>query len=146
MANPDLTDDLLIKLETRITGLKRKNRRVYFNVRDEDLPEVARYLFNDLSCRLSTATAAETYEGIEVLYHFSHDPSGTYYCPRVIIKDKTNPVMNSVSPVIKGAEWIEREMMELWGIKFEGHPRPEPLLTGNNPNARKVSLRFGRVI
>ena len=72
---------------------------------------------------------------------------GQYYCPRVIINDKENPVMNSISPIVKGAEWIEREMSEYWGIKFIGHPRPEPLLTRNHPNAeeRKNQLRFRRV-
>jgi NADH:ubiquinone oxidoreductase subunit C len=30
--------------------------------------------------------------------------------------------MRSIAPIVKGAEWIEREMAELFGITFEGHP------------------------
>ena len=58
--------------------------------------------------------------------------------------DKSNPTMHSITSVVKGAEWIECEMHELWGIKFEGHPRLEPLLTKDNPVGLRQPLRFGR--
>jgi NADH-quinone oxidoreductase subunit C len=119
-----------------------KPRRLYFEIENSNLLEAAEYLFKKLGCRLSTATAQETYNGIEVLYHFSNDKTGDYYCPRIVMKDKAHPKMNSITPVVKGAEWIEREMMEMLGISFVGHPRPEPLLTGNHPGKLKTPWRF----
>lgn len=128
----------------KIVSKIEKPQRLYFEVKNEDIITVADYLFNTLGCRLSTATGQESYKGIEVLYHFSHDATGDYYCPRVVMRDKNNPVMNSITPIVKGAEWIEREMAEMLGITFEGHPKPEPLLTGNNPKKLKVPLRKWR--
>ena len=122
-----------------------KKLRYYFEVKDDDLHDVVKYLVNNMGCRLSTATATELYGGIEVLYHFSHDKTGTYYCPRILMEDKKTPQMNSVTPIVRGAEWIEREMAEMLGIDFVGHPRKEPLLTRNNATVEKLPLRLRRV-
>ncbi|HVO76107.1 MAG TPA: NADH-quinone oxidoreductase subunit C [Ignavibacteriaceae bacterium] len=131
------------EMNDKIGKKDQKPGRLYFEVDDKNIIDVSEYLFKKLGCRLSTATAQETYEGIEVLYHFSHDKTGDYYCPRVTMKDKKNPRMNSICSVVTGAQWIEREMSEMLGITFEGHPHPEPLLTGNHPREIKTPWRFG---
>jgi NADH-quinone oxidoreductase subunit C len=140
----DNVENFISLHNTKISKLIKKKKRFYFDVKNDDVREIADYLFNKIGCRLSTATAQETYNGIEVLYHFSHDESGQYFCPRVVITDKKNPEMNSITPIVKGAEWIEREMYDLWGINFVGHPRLELLLTKDNPAGIKQPLRFRR--
>ncbi len=137
-------DDLLNKMDGRFNNIVDKKGRLYFDVEPDDIRDIARYLFEDVGCRLSTATAQERYGWVEVQYHFSHDETGHYFCPRVVMKDKKNPVSNSIAGIVKGAEWIEREMMEFWGITFRDHPRPEPLLTRDHPRQeeRKNQLRF----
>jgi len=37
-------------------------------------------------------------------------------------------VLPSAAPVFRGADWAERETREMFGVTFEGHPRPAPLL------------------
>jgi NADH-quinone oxidoreductase subunit C len=140
----DKVEKFIEKFDSIISDKIIKKKRFYFEVKNDNLKEIAEYLFLTIHCRLSTATAQETYRGIEVLYHFSDDETGQYFCPRIIIKDKNNPRMNSITPIIKGAEWIEREMFDLWGITFTGHPRLEPLLTKDNPGVTKHPLRFRR--
>lgn len=137
-------NEFISVMGSKIISKIEKSKRLYFEVDNKNIIEVAEYLLNTLGCRLSTATGQETYRGIEVLYHFSHDKTGEYYCPRVVMTDKKNPTMNSITPVVRGAEWIEREMAEMLGITFEGHPKPEPLLTGNHPKNIKVPLRKWR--
>jgi NADH-quinone oxidoreductase subunit C len=122
-----------------------KKGRLYFEVANENLHDVVKYLFHTMNCRLSTATAMEMYRGLEVLYHFSHDSTGQYYCPRVVMTDKKNPQMNSIAPLIIGAEWIEREMAEMYGITFVGHPQPEKLLTKDHPENLTQPLRLRRL-
>jgi NADH-quinone oxidoreductase subunit C len=39
------------------------------------------------------------------------------------------PCVASVVDVFAGANWHEREAAEMFGIRFEGHPDPRPLLT-----------------
>jgi NADH-quinone oxidoreductase subunit C len=137
-------DAILEGLRGKIGRTVAKPGRVYFEVADENLHDVVRHLFMTTGCRLSTATATETRRGLEVLYHFSDDATGRYYCPRVVMPDRIHPTMRSIAPIVKGAEWIEREMAELFGITFEGHPRPERLLTKDHPRPPDRPLRLRR--
>ena len=130
------------KMGADIGPVIEKKKRFYFEVDNGKLHKVARFLFVEMGCRLSTASAMEVPEGVEVLYFFSLDRTGEYFCPRILMTDKKNPRMNSISPIIRGAEWIEREMAEYWGITFEGHPRPEPLLTRNHPKGEGLNQPF----
>ena len=42
--------------------------------------------------------------------------------------DPEAPVLASATGVFAGAAWHEREVMEMFGVRFEGHPDPRPLL------------------
>jgi len=42
--------------------------------------------------------------------------------------DKDNPEIETITDIWQGANWHERETMELFGIKFLNHPDPRPLL------------------
>lgn len=138
-------DQFLEVMGDKVTEVVRKPKRLYFTVADADLHDVVEYLFHTMECRLSTATATEVHRGIEVLYQFSHDVTGDYYCPRVVMTDKEHPVMHSITPIVKGAEWIEREMMEFWGVEFRDHPRPERLLSKEHPQNLDQPYRFRRL-
>src|SRR4030065_2631512 len=137
-------DHFLDGLEGKLGRTVAKKGRLYFEVADKDLHDVCRHLFLTKGCRLSTATAMEMYRGLEVLYHFSHDATGRYFCPRVVITDLKNPKMSSITPIVKGAEWIDREMGELFGIVFVGNPNPEKLLTRDHPKPPHQPLRLRR--
>lgn len=137
-------DHILDGLEGQIGRTVAKKGRLYFEVAVDDLPAVVRHLFRGQGCRLSTASAMEMRRGLEVLYHFSHDATGRYYCPRVVLTDLEDPRMPSIAPICKGAEWIEREIAELFGIVFEGHPCPERLLTRDHPHPPDRPLRLRR--
>ncbi len=53
----------------------------------------------------------------------------------VILKTRiprANPIFRTVIPVFPNAEPYERELHELFGVKFEGHPRLIPLLLERN--------------
>ena len=39
-----------------------------------------------------------------------------------------NPVMPSLTPVFQGANWPEREVLDLMGVTFKGHPDPRRIL------------------
>ena len=139
----DKVQDFISLMDVKISNKIEKEKRFYFDVKNEDLRSIVKYLFNDIGCRLSTATGMEMYHGLEILYHFSDDETGQYFCPRVVIKDKENPEVNSIVPIIKGAEWIEREIFDFWGIIFTDHPRMEKLLTLNNPENIDKPMRMG---
>ncbi|MEA2103971.1 MAG: NADH-quinone oxidoreductase subunit C [Candidatus Cloacimonadota bacterium] len=134
-----MNQEFFKKFEGKFTKIieNKPRKRYYFNVKNEDIREVADYLFNNMGCRLSICTATEVYDGLEVLYHFSDDKTGTFYNPRVKTGLK-NPEINSIVSITEGANWIEREMYDLFGIKFTGHPDLKKLLTFENPHFKET--------
>jgi NADH-quinone oxidoreductase subunit C len=39
-----------------------------------------------------------------------------------VMLDEPDPTVASVVPLWKGADWLEREVWDMFGIRFEGHP------------------------
>lgn len=120
---------------------KHNPRRIYFTVNKEDIIPVAQILFRELGLRLSTCSGQDTPEGIEILYHFSFDQTGEMISVRVLIEDKKKPKIDSISTVFPGAEWIEREMWEMLGVNFVGHPNLKRLLLSEEWPEGKYPLR-----
>lgn len=99
---------------------KSKNR-IYFTINKTILAQIVKYLFNDVKARFSTASGVDTRKAVEILYHFSADEIGLIVTLRVIL-DKSNLEIDSLTHVMKCAEWIEMEIHEMLGVNFKGHP------------------------
>ena len=90
--------------------------------------EVIRWLHDDPGQRydyLADVTAVEYRDGerpIEVVWHLRSLPYRRFLRLKVLI-DKTAALsVPSVWDVYKGADWMERECFDMFGIRFEGHP------------------------
>ena len=105
--------------------------RIYVAVKREDAREFARMLFEDFGARFATATGSDLGGEFEALYHFCYDRVGLVVNLRVRTP-KGDGTLPSLTPVVPPAEWIEREMRDLVGIEFEGHPRPERLILADS--------------
>ena len=118
----ELQDQLNSAFSGDIINWTEKNpRRVYLEIAPGALRGVARKLFEDLKFRFCTASAVQTLAGFQVLYHFPFDKTGLVLSVRVKL-GKDNPEIDSISDLVPAADWIEREMNELFGIKFRGRP------------------------
>lgn len=115
-------------------------RRTYISIPRDDVYEFAKFLFKEKGFRLSIATGIDKRDGIEILYHFSHDSSGTYYNIKTLIP-KDDLKVKSLSDFLPAANWIEREIHELLGVDFAGHPNLIPLLTAETWPADLHPLR-----
>ena len=143
MSNPDLIEERIReRLGEKILEWKQySSRRVYFSIKKEDILETSKFLFKELGLRFVIASGTDTPEGLEILYHFSIDKSGVIYSARVLIEDKKSPKIDSIAPLFPGAEWIEREIWELLGINFIGHPNLTHLLLIDDWPEGKYPLR-----
>ena len=109
----------------------RSPRQTYVSVSCSDIPDAARCLFERLGGRLATVTGLDERDGIELLYHFCFDAE------RIVLTVKTkvakpDPRIASITPFLQGAEWIEREIHDLLGVRFDGHPRLERLILADD--------------
>jgi NADH-quinone oxidoreductase subunit C len=92
------------------------------------LLEVVTWLHDDPSQRydmLADVTAVEfrdSEQPIEVVWHLRSLPHRRFLRLKVLL-EKTQPLsVPSVWGVYKGADWLERECFDMFGITFEGHP------------------------
>lgn len=124
-----------------ITFFEKNKKRYYIEIFPEDIVYCTKILFEDLGLRFITATGIDCEDCFEILYHFMYDKTGEIISLRVKIKNKVSPEIDSVTPVIKGAEWIEREIWELLGINFKGHQNLKHLLLSDDWPEKKFPLR-----
>jgi NADH-quinone oxidoreductase subunit C len=115
-------------------------RRTYISIPRDDVYEFAKFLFKEKGFRLAIATGIDKRDGMEILYHFSHDASGTFYNIKTLVP-KDDLKIKSLSDFLPAANWIEREIHELLGIDFVGHPNLIPLLTAETWPADMHPLR-----
>ena len=82
---------------------------------------------------LAELTAADyrDYRGARDRYGVVYGLVSTETGGRLIVKVMLNdpqPRLPSVVPLWKGADWLEREVYDLFGIRFDGHPDLRRLL------------------
>ena len=102
-------------------------KRIYIDIDPADIRPFVSFMMN-AGIRFATATGIDTPDGFEIIYHFDDDSAGKIVSLRVIIKGKEKPEIDSISNITKAAEWIEREIWEMFGINFRGHPDLRRLL------------------
>ena len=116
-------------------------RRLYAKVRASDVPAVTRVMLGELDARLQTATGVDAPpETIELLYHWALDSADCVVTVRTRV-DRDAPEIDSIAPVCVAAEWIEREMWELLGIRFRDHPDLRHLLLDDDWPEGRYPLR-----
>ncbi|OGC11841.1 hypothetical protein A3K48_05060 [candidate division WOR-1 bacterium RIFOXYA12_FULL_52_29] len=124
----------------RVEITERPAGRTYVLVAKEDLRAVAGFICAELGGRLSTISAVDLRSGVELLYHLALNDAGAIVSLRVHV-DKPELEIGSLTDIIPAADWIEREIGEMFGLFFVGHPRLERLLLPDDWPAGKYPLR-----
>ena len=97
-------------------------------IRAEDLVKVVEFLKSDpaQSCNYLTDLTSVDYQNyFEVVYRLSSLERNTMLVLKVRCYDRDNPALPSITSLYRGADLMEREVFDLMGIKFAGHPNPE---------------------
>ncbi len=119
---------------------EKSPRRIYVTVGKEDAKDMVRYLLEDLGARFITVTALDTGQGIEMLYHFSFDALGKIVSIRTFVPVPF-PEIETVSLIIPGAEYIEREIYDILGVNFRNHPNLKRFILGDDWPEGEYPLR-----
>jgi Ni,Fe-hydrogenase III component G len=139
--NKEMIKDLKAKLKGKIIDMAQpRDNRIYLRVKAKIAPEVVEYLFFKYKCRFCTATGIDTREGIEIIYHLARDDKNMIINVKTLIP-YPNLVIDSIGKKIPAFRWIEREIKEMLGVTFKGHPDMRRLLLADSFPKGKYPLR-----
>ena len=128
MTPEEVLGDLRKKFKDNIIEiLGERSKKVYIDIKQESLVKISSYIFKDLKARFNTASGVDMRNHMEILYHFLIEDINLLISLRVKLQ-KPKLEIDSLVPVFEGANWIEREIHEILGINFKGHPDLKRLL------------------
>ena len=132
----DLEKTINSELTTKIKFSEIKNDQLYINIDCDDLIDVLIFLKNNSYTKfrqlidITAVDYPEENERFKLVYLLlSHE-----FNNRIVLKYSINEneVIPSVTEIFPSANWMEREVFDMYGIKFKNHPDLRRILTDYN--------------
>ena len=129
----DLEKLINSELSTKIKGSKIKHNQIYLNISDVDLIDVMLFLKTNKSTKFKQLIDITAVDHIEKEKRFkivylllSHEFNHRIQVDFSINENDLVPTLVSIFPA---ANWMEREVFDMYGIKFKDHPDLRRILT-----------------
>jgi NADH-quinone oxidoreductase subunit C len=113
------------RIEEKFPGTVAESSDKYLLIKNDAIYDIFAFLkeTSDLAFNyLNYITAVDYYDYIEVIYQLT----SLEYNHTIILKtrcyNRENPTLPSIYNLWQGADFQEREIYDLLGVKFEGHP------------------------
>ena len=109
------------------------NEELTVEINFNDLIEVVQFLKSNEKCKfrqlidIAGVDYPEKVERFQLVYLFlSHENNIRI---KILIKFQPNDSINSLTKIFPSANWMEREVFDMYGIKFKNHPDLRRILT-----------------
>ena len=129
----DLEKKINSELATKIKSTKIKHKHIYINIENENLLEVILFLKNNNETKfkqLIDITAVD-YPEKEKRFKLVYLLLSLENNHRILIdlNIKENEIISSLTSIFPSANWMEREVFDMYGIEFKDHPDLRRILT-----------------
>jgi NADH-quinone oxidoreductase subunit C len=129
----DLKEAITLRQEDALLGAAMRNGELTVTVAANAIPDFANFLKTDSTCRFTTLidiTAVDWPERerrFDVVYHFL----SMHLNQRIRVKAEVreDELVPSITGEFPSADWYEREVFDMYGILFSGHPDLRRILT-----------------
>ncbi len=117
--------DIASKLEERFPGSVVESSQACVLIKPDSLLEVAAFLKDTPELNFdyfNYVTAVDYFQYFEIIYQLTSLEHNHSLVFKARCYDRENPAVPSVVELWQGADFQEREIYDLMGIRFEGHP------------------------
>ncbi|MFC1501938.1 NADH-quinone oxidoreductase subunit C [bacterium] len=122
---------------------ERKSGNVFITIRPKSLRSIANALLNTFKFRFLVNVGSDEvhlHGKYVISYIFSQDILKLFLCVQVHV-DPIHPFIDSITPLIPGAGWAEREVRDLIGVHPKNHPDPRRLVLADDWPENMYPLR-----
>ena len=131
MTSQELLDSFSKSFGDKIQNKTEFRGETTYTIAARDLREIARFCCNELSSDyLIDITSIDNFgeePRFEIVYHLYSMPHGVHLRLKLKVSEEANAV-DTVSDIWPTANWHEREIYDMMGIKFNGHPNLRRIL------------------
>ena len=136
MPLPDLEKIINTELTTKINNSKIEHNQLDISIDQEDLLDVITFLKTNKNTKfrqLIDITAVDYPENAKrfklVYLLLSHEFNNRI---KINYSVSENEIINSIVKIFPSANWMEREVFDMYGVKFKDHPDLRRILTDYN--------------
>ena len=121
------------ELSSKINSSSIANEELLIEIEENNLVDVIQFLKSNEDCKfkqlidIAGVDYPDNEKRFELIYLFlSHEKNLRI---KLLIKFEISQPINSITKIFPSANWMEREVFDMYGIKFKNHPDLRRILT-----------------